>query len=126
MKVKYIVDEKTATGPRYGKVYDVISIELDWYRIIDESEEDYMYPPQAFEIVDPLPAPPVLTEEDIDRGEGGKYVVVDEYGKMLDCGKTPAYLDDEVDGNNICREVDERLAVLQGCAKVEKRACGIL
>ena len=40
-----------------NKVYDVISIETgfkkdDTYRIIDESEEDYMYPKEIFEIVE--------------------------------------------------------------------------
>ena len=36
----------------HGKVYDVISIEKEWYRIIDEEGEDYLYPPDIFEIVD--------------------------------------------------------------------------
>lgn len=36
-----------------GKVYDVISVEGDWYRIVDETGEDYLYPPQVFEIVEP-------------------------------------------------------------------------
>jgi len=34
-----------------GKIYDVISIEKDWYRIIDDTGEDYLYPPEAFEII---------------------------------------------------------------------------
>lgn len=34
-----------------GKLYDVISIEKKWYRIIDDSGEDYLYPPEQFEIV---------------------------------------------------------------------------
>jgi len=39
------------------KVYDVISIETgfkkdDTYRIIDESEEDYLYPKEIFEIIE--------------------------------------------------------------------------
>ena len=33
------------------KVYEVISIEKRWYRIIDDSGEDYLYPPELFEIV---------------------------------------------------------------------------
>lgn len=36
----------------HDKVYEVISIEKDWYRIIDESGEDYLYPPEFFEIVE--------------------------------------------------------------------------
>ena len=35
-----------------NKIYDVISIEKDWYRIIDDSGEDYLYPPELFEIVE--------------------------------------------------------------------------
>lgn len=51
MKVKYTGD----TVPlmlTHNKVYDVISIEKDWYRIIDDTDEDYLYPPNIFEIVE--------------------------------------------------------------------------
>jgi hypothetical protein len=34
------------------KIYDVISIERGWYRVIDGSGEDYLYPPEVFEIVE--------------------------------------------------------------------------
>ncbi|RKW34010.1 MAG: hypothetical protein D8H95_49310 [Lachnospiraceae bacterium] len=34
------------------KIYDVISIERGWYRVIDDSGEDYLYPPEVFEIVE--------------------------------------------------------------------------
>lgn len=39
----------------HGKIYDVVSIEQDWYRIIDETDEDYLYPPESFKIVDHEP-----------------------------------------------------------------------
>jgi len=83
MKVKYNINKITVTGPVYGKVYDVISIEMDWYRIIDSSGDDYIYPPEAFEIVEALPKPPVLTEEDIQQGRGGMYMITDAYGDLL-------------------------------------------
>jgi hypothetical protein len=83
MKVKCTANELRDADLVYGKVYDVISIEWDWYRIIDESEEDYMYPPEAFEIVEALPKPPVLTEEEIAQGHGNKYMVTDPYGDYL-------------------------------------------
>lgn len=35
-----------------GKIYDVISVEKGWYRVIDDSGEDYLYPPEQFEIID--------------------------------------------------------------------------
>jgi len=34
-----------------GKFYEVISIERNWFRIIDETGEDYLYPPEMFKIV---------------------------------------------------------------------------
>ena len=33
-----------------GKEYGVVSVEKGWYRIIDETGEDYLYPPEAFEV----------------------------------------------------------------------------
>ena len=35
-----------------NKVYDVLSIEKGWYRIIDDSGEDYLYPAKYFEIIE--------------------------------------------------------------------------
>ncbi len=34
-----------------GKDYEVISIETDWYRIVDKTDEDYLYSPECFEVV---------------------------------------------------------------------------
>lgn len=35
-----------------GKLYDVISVENGWYRIEDDTGEDYLYPPDVFEVVE--------------------------------------------------------------------------
>ena len=43
-----------------GKEYRVESIECGWYRIVDETHEDYLYPARCFEIVEQEPAPPVV------------------------------------------------------------------
>lgn len=51
MKVKYLGE----SDPLYlmnGKVYEVQGIESGWYRIVDETGEDYLYAPDAFEIVE--------------------------------------------------------------------------
>ena len=37
-----------------GKVYEVLSVERDWYRIVDDSGEDYLYPPELIELVNVL------------------------------------------------------------------------
>lgn len=50
MKIKFIGE----SNPVYminAKVYDVISIENGWYRIIDEEGVDYLYPPELFDVV---------------------------------------------------------------------------
>ena len=50
MKVKYIGKDLVAL--KNGKIYDVISVEKGWYRIMTELDEDYLFPPESFEIID--------------------------------------------------------------------------
>lgn len=33
----------------HNKIYNVIDIEKKWFRIVDDSDEDYLYPPELFE-----------------------------------------------------------------------------
>lgn len=54
MKVKWIGKTEFLEGTN-GKIYDVISVEKEWYRIIDDSGDDYLYPPELFEIVEESP-----------------------------------------------------------------------
>ena len=49
MKVKYI--NKTDVSLTNGKIYEVMAIERDWYRIVDDTDEDYLFSPEEFEIV---------------------------------------------------------------------------
>ena len=35
-----------------GKTYDVLSVEKGWYRIVDDSGDDYLYPPEQFAVLD--------------------------------------------------------------------------
>lgn len=58
MKAKFI-GESDPLVLLNGKIYDVISVERGWYRIVDEEGADdddklpgYLYPPEAFEIVE--------------------------------------------------------------------------
>lgn len=50
MKVKYI--GATYADLTKGNIYECLGQEYDCYRIIDESEEDYLYPVVEFEIVE--------------------------------------------------------------------------
>lgn len=60
MKVKVIEENRKKMGSFSSndllkdKIYDVLEIssKMKWYRIIDESGEDYEYPPMLFEIVE--------------------------------------------------------------------------
>lgn len=51
MKVKWL-GKTHFLGLVHNKIYEVLSVEKDWYRIVDESGEDYLYPPDKFEIID--------------------------------------------------------------------------
>ena len=50
MKVKYI--GKPLVALEVNKNYDVLSVENEWYRIMTELDEDYLFPPEAFVIVE--------------------------------------------------------------------------
>lgn len=49
IKVKYIGESDVSLTN--GKEYEVIGIENGWYRIVDDTDEDYLYSPKSFEIV---------------------------------------------------------------------------
>lgn len=50
MKIRF-TGETSFLELTHGKIYEVIAIEKGWYRIIDDSGEDYLYPPDDFEIL---------------------------------------------------------------------------
>lgn len=50
MTVKYL-GESDPLALLNGKEYVVLSVEEGWYRIVDETGMDYLYPPGAFEII---------------------------------------------------------------------------
>lgn len=52
MKVRFL-GETSFLELTHDKVYDVLSIEKGWYRVVDDSGEDYLYPPEDFEVIEP-------------------------------------------------------------------------
>lgn len=50
MKVKY--KNESDVSLTKGKIYDVISIDKNWYRIVDDTEEDYLFDPKEFDVVE--------------------------------------------------------------------------
>ena len=51
LKVKYI-GEDDPMSLRFGKIYDARILKKGWYGIVDESGEEYAYPPEVFEVVE--------------------------------------------------------------------------
>jgi hypothetical protein len=53
IKVKYI-GKTIPLELTNGKIYDVLSIERKWYRIVIDKpiSDDYLYPPEVFEIIE--------------------------------------------------------------------------
>ena len=51
MKVKYIGESDTLAFEK-DKSYDVMSVEKGWFRIMTELDEDYLFPPEQFEIIE--------------------------------------------------------------------------
>lgn len=48
MQVKYM-GKRDILVLTNGKDYEVLSVENGWYRIVDDSGEDYLYPAELFE-----------------------------------------------------------------------------
>lgn len=72
MRVKYL-GESSPIELLNGKVYEVLSVEDGWYRIVDETFDDYLYPPEAFEIVAGNDGSvPVLSIEDIRKSKASE------------------------------------------------------
>ena len=49
MKVRY--KNESDISLTKGKIYDVIGIENGMYRIVDDTDEDYLFYPEEFELL---------------------------------------------------------------------------
>jgi hypothetical protein len=50
MKVKY--KGKTDVSLTNEKIYEVLSVEEGWFRIVDDTDDDYLYSPDEFEVIE--------------------------------------------------------------------------
>ena len=50
VKVRYIGADDPL-GLRNGKIYTARVLQKGWFGVVDETKEEYAYPPNAFEIV---------------------------------------------------------------------------
>ena len=51
IKVKYTGTDDPLSL-RNGKIYDARVLKKGWYGIVDETKEEYAYPPEQFEIIE--------------------------------------------------------------------------
>ncbi len=70
MKVRYVGESFGAVGLTNGKVYECLGVEGPFLRVIDDSEEDYLYSAKAPAPLDPREGPGGRWEivEDDDKG----------------------------------------------------------
>ena len=52
IKVRYIGEYSSPLQLIKGKIYECLGQEYECYRVIDETDEDYLYPISVFEIVE--------------------------------------------------------------------------
>lgn len=50
MKVKF--QGESGISLTNGKAYEVIAVENGWYRIVDDTDDDYLFPPDEFEVIE--------------------------------------------------------------------------
>ncbi len=50
VRVKYI-GEDNPLSLRYGKIYEARVLQKGWFGVVDETNEEYAYPPELFEVV---------------------------------------------------------------------------
>lgn len=48
MKVRY-KGKTESLVLTHNKIYSVLGVEKGWYRLVDDSGEDYLYPPESFD-----------------------------------------------------------------------------
>lgn len=65
MKVRYIIKNFKTAPLEFGTVYDVMQIEGGMYRIFsDLIDDDGLFPPNYFEVVEVEPRPPEYSSDD--------------------------------------------------------------
>ena len=49
-KIKYLGESNVSLTK--GKIYDVVAVEGGWYRIVDDTDDDYLFSPDEFEVIE--------------------------------------------------------------------------
>lgn len=119
MKVKYLGDSDPLALIN-GKVYEALSVEEGYYRVIDETEDDYLYDTDLFVIVesDALTALSLLNDEMLGFIKRETGYAKEDIAKMSDDEFSDLYdaiADIEVDG--VLYELEENFDINSDEAK---------
>lgn len=80
MKVRYISRKKSvAPNMTVGKIYTVIGIEANYYRLINDIDDPCLYEPEQFEVVDSCE--PMFWVSEIDD-DGERYAHPKEFNDV--------------------------------------------
>jgi len=52
MKIKCLYDVHNGRSLKEGKIYEAKRAQKGWFILLDESGEEYAYPPKLFKVVD--------------------------------------------------------------------------
>lgn len=52
MKIKCLFDVHNGRSLKKDKIYEAIPLEKGWFALVDESGEEYVYPPKLFKAVE--------------------------------------------------------------------------
>jgi len=95
MKVRYLFKcENQSSDMTVGNIYEVIGIEADFYRILNDENSPYLYDPKQFEIVESS-EPEFWVNEYGDDGERYSYP---------ETWSQPGFFEDFLDNLNQARE----------------------
>jgi hypothetical protein len=104
----HVLDEFDNQNLEPNKIYDVIGVSADDYRVINERGEPILYPHYLFEVID----------SSIPESWAKKYFDPDEfYIDPVELSK-PGFYEDYFDGKPEARRIFENFLISQGIKKV--------
>ena len=117
MKVVYLGPTESHTL-EHGRVYEVLSEEDGWYRIIDKSGEDYLYPKDDFIILEELEwKDRFMNNKVYDRLKYFSDTLLERYEKQFNISLENAIFFNPVNIEQHPEEVEEAIKQLEDSIK---------
>jgi hypothetical protein len=84
MKIKCLYDVHHGRSLKKDKVYEATILEKGWFALVDESGEEYAYPPKLFDVVEDEDTKIIFSDYGIEiLKRSGKYFLRTDSGKMV-------------------------------------------